>query len=159
LQGLLGIGKVIARSPRMRTTFTHVLVPLDLSTKNERTLAIALDVAAQNGARVTLLHVIQRIEGMPQTELRDFYRRLEERAHKRLTLVARRFVARKLRTTQSVVVGTPAREIVGYAATKKVDLIVINSHQVIDLDRPGEGLGTTSYKVAILCRCPVMLVK
>ena len=143
----------------MTSTFAHLLVPLDLSTKNERTLTIALDVAAQNRAQVTLLHVIQRIEGVPQTALRDFYRRLKERAHKRLTLAARCFLARDLQTTPAVVFGVPAREIVRYAEAKKADLIVINSHEVVDLARPGEGLGTTSYKVAILCRCPVMLVK
>lgn len=157
--GPWGVGKVIARPLSMPATFTHILVPLDLSPKNQRTLSIALDIATQNRARVTLLHVIQRIEGMPQAELRDFYRRLEERAHKRLTLAARPFVARELPTTQSVVFGAPAREIVGYAVAKRADLIVVSSHQVIDLDRPGGGLGTTSYQVAVLCRCPVMLVK
>jgi len=143
----------------MTATFTHLLVPLDLSTKNERTLKIALEVATQNRAQVTLLHVIQRIEGVPQTELRDFYRRLEEHAHKRLTRAAKRFLARDLPTTQAVVLGVPAREIVRYAETKKADLIVLKSHEVVDLTRSREGLGTTSYKVAILCRCPVMLVK
>lgn len=139
--------------------FSHVLVPVDLSSKNERALAVALEIAAESQSRVTLLHVVQRIDHVPQNELREFYGRLEERAHKRLTKVAGRFQERGLRTTLAVVMGVPAREIVRYAEGKKVDLIVINSHEVVDLDRPGQGLGTTSYKVAILCRCPVMLVK
>ena len=42
-----------------------------------------------------------------------------------------------------------------------VDLIIliILGSQKIDPARPGQGWGTTSYKVGILCRCPVMLVK
>ena len=39
-----------------------------------------------------------------------------------------------------------------------VDLIILGS-QKIDPARPGQGWGTTSYKVGILCRCPVLLVK
>jgi len=40
----------------------------------------------------------------------------------------------------------------------RVDLIVLTSHK-IDLAHPAEGWGTTSYKVGILCQCPVLLVK
>ncbi len=143
----------------MPSMFKHVLVPVDLSSKNERALAMALEIAGESRARVTLLHVVQRIDHVPQNELRAFYARLEERAHTRLAQIARRFQSQELRTVLVVVLGVPAREIVRYAEAKKVDLIVINSHEVVDLARPGGGLGTTSYKVAILCRCPVMLVK
>lgn len=143
----------------MPSMFKHVLVPVDLSSKNERALAMALEIAGESRARVTLLHVVQRIDHVPQNELRAFYGRLEERAHTRLAQIARRFQSQELRTVLAVVLGVPAREIVRYAEAKKVDLIVINSHELVDLARPGEGLGTTSYKVAILCRCPVMLVK
>jgi hypothetical protein len=30
---------------------------------------------------------------------------------------------------------------------------------LLETGSPGRGLGTTSYKTAILCRCPVLLVK
>jgi nucleotide-binding universal stress UspA family protein len=57
-----------------------------------------------------------------------------------------------------VLIGSPAREIVRFATAKRVDLIVLGSHR-IDLARPAAGWGTTSYKVGILCQCPVLLVK
>ena len=41
--------------------FKHLLVPLDLSDRNARLLRIALSLARQSGARVTLLHVVDRI--------------------------------------------------------------------------------------------------
>ena len=57
--------------------FKHILVPLDLG-RNERSLRTARTLARQNGARVTLLHVIQRIEDIPAAELRRFYCRHPE---------------------------------------------------------------------------------
>jgi nucleotide-binding universal stress UspA family protein len=57
-----------------------------------------------------------------------------------------------------VCIGEPAREIVKTAATKKIDLIVMGSHKVAP-GPPSAGWGTTSYKVGIFCRCPILLVK
>jgi universal stress protein A len=138
--------------------FTHLLVPVDLSRKNERALATALQLATQNGARVSLLHVIQRIGDIPPSELRGFYRRLEKRAAAILARAARRFAAQNVRVRAAVLTGSPAHEIVRFAAANRVDLILLTSHKV-DLARPRQGWGTTSYRVGILCQCPVMLVK
>jgi nucleotide-binding universal stress UspA family protein len=43
------------------------------------------------------------------------------------------------------------------AARRRVDLVVLGSHRLSP--RPGYGLGTTSYKVALACACPVLLLK
>ena len=59
-----------------------------------------------------------------------------------------------------VLVGDPAPDILRYATRNRVDLIVMGSHPVDPTRRAaGVGWGTTSYKVALLCTCPVMLVK
>ena len=63
-----------------------------------------------------------------------------------------------MRVGATVCIGEPAREIVGTAAREKVDLIVMGSHKVVP-SRPATGWGTTSYKVGIFCRCPILLVK
>ena len=139
--------------------FKHILVPLDLSAKNARALAVVLEMAQRNHARVTLLHVIQRIEHIPLGEMQAFYRRLETHAQRRLRLAARRFATKRVEVELVVLIGMPARDIVRHAEAKKVDLIVMSSHKITSPTRPGYGLGTTSYKVGILCRCPVMLVK
>jgi universal stress protein A len=139
--------------------FKHILVPLDLSAKNARALAVALEMAQRDHARVTLLHVIQRIEHLPLGEMQTFYRRLEKHGQRRLKQAARQFASKGVEVAPVVLIGTPARDIVRHAAANKVDLIVMGSHKITSLARPGYGLGTTSYKVGILCRCPVMLVK
>jgi nucleotide-binding universal stress UspA family protein len=138
--------------------FAHILVPLDLGPRNERVLVTARAVALQNRARVTLLHVVERIEHVPVAELRRFYARLEKEAQRRLARAARRFAEKKIPIDAAVMTGHPAQEIVRWAAVNDVDLIILGSHKV-DPARPGRGWGTTSYKVGILCRCPVMLVK
>jgi universal stress protein A len=138
--------------------FKRILVPLDLSGRNERTLDTARELAQLHHARVTLLHVVQQIPDVATSELRGFYRRLERMSARRLGHIAERFAARGLGVAVAVCIGEPAREIVKTAASKKIDLIVMGSHKV----RPGppaNGWGTTSYKVGIFCQCPVLLVK
>jgi nucleotide-binding universal stress UspA family protein len=138
--------------------FKHILVPIDLSRRNERALSAALDLAQANGARVTLLHVIQRIEHVAFADVRSFYGELRKAANVRMARAARPFAARNTRVRTVAVVGTPPEKIVEHAAANRVDLIVLASHK-INVSRSARGWGTTSYKVGVLCQCPVLLVK
>ena len=138
--------------------FKHLLVPVDLSERNERALEAALEVARKNRARVTLLHVIQSVPDLAFGELHEFYGRLETTSVEKLTRLARRFAARRVRVDTAVCIGEPARDIVRVAARRRIDLIVMGSHRVRS-GRAAAGWGTTSYKVGIFCRCPVLLVQ
>ena len=57
-----------------------------------------------------------------------------------------------------VLFGKRAETIVRYAGEKAADLMILSSHKV-DRDHPALGLGTLSYAIAIVARCPVLLVK
>lgn len=138
--------------------FKRLLVPVDLSDRNARPLQMALDLARASRARVILLHVVQQLADTPPTELAAFYRRLLQRGRRRLQVLARPFTRAGIPLRTEVSIGQPAREIVRAAARHKVDLLVLASHRV-RLDRPTLGWGTVSYKVGILCQCPVLLVK
>jgi nucleotide-binding universal stress UspA family protein len=138
--------------------FEHLLVPVDLSDRNEKTLRTARRLAERMKSRVTLLHVVQRIEGLPDSELDAFYRQLESKSKRTLDAQARAFARAKIRVRAVVLVGNPVAEIVRRAARDKADLIVMGSHRVRPA-RGERGFGTTSYKVGILCQCPVLLVK
>lgn len=139
-------------------TFSHVLVPVDLSDRSRRPLEAALAVAAPARARVTLLHVVERIPRIPAGELRAFYGRLRQASRRKLERATRPFVAAGLRVRVDVRLGSPPLEICRVAFRQKVDLIVMGSHRV-DPRRPAPGFGTTSYKVGLACPCPVLLVK
>jgi universal stress protein A len=142
----------------MEAMFKHILVPVDLSGRNAPALKTALALARLSRARVTLLHVVQRIEKIPIGELREFYKRLTTMAEAKLGRAARPFTRQGVPVTTEARIGEPATEIVRIAGSRKVDLIVMISHRV-NPRRGTRGWGTMSYKVGLLCQCPILLVK
>jgi nucleotide-binding universal stress UspA family protein len=148
----------VPASRRHGRLFGHVMVPVDLSDRNERALRTALALAREAGSRVTLFHVIQRVPGLAPGELEKFYRLLVDRSERRLREVARAFTSKGVEVSTQVRIGEPAAEIVRATLREAVDLVVMGSHKV----KPGRrerGWGTTSYKVGIFCQCPILLVK
>ena len=104
-----------ARVPASRRhghLFGHVMVPVDLSDRNERALRTALALAREAGSRVTLFHVIQRVPGLAPGELERFYRLLIDRSERRLREVARSFTSKGVEVSTQVRIGEPAAEIV-----------------------------------------------
>lgn len=139
--------------------FKHILVPIDLSDRNENALRTAFELAVPAGARVSVLHVITRVSGIPFGELKAFYDQLEAKAHARLSASLRKHAPPGIDARAVVLIGEPARDVVRWAERQRVGLIVIGSHSVEPKAGERLGWGTTSYKVALLCKCPVMLVK
>jgi len=56
--------------------FGRILVPIDLSDRNARTLKVALAFGREARARVMLFHVVQQVPGLAAGEMRGFYDRL-----------------------------------------------------------------------------------
>ena len=139
--------------------FKRILVPIDLSDRNARTLRTALTMASLSQARVTLLHIVQRIQDIPFAEMQPFYQRLVATSERQLAEAAKPFAAQRLLVRTQVLVGDPAREIVRIALANKIDLVVMGSHKVNPARRKSRGWGTTSYKVGIFCQCPILLIK
>lgn len=142
----------------MLSRFRHILVPLDFSEKNQTALDVSFELAVTNEARVTLLHVIEAIDLPDDSEVEKFAHHLRERADRELEFRAQRFSDANLSVEWKIRVGKRAREIVDYESEHDVDFIVLSSHP-INPQEPGGGLATLSYQVAILSRCPVLLVK
>jgi universal stress protein A len=138
--------------------FHHLLVPADLTERTEKALQVADTLAVSDTSRITLVHVIETIEGMRFDELRPFYRRLEKKALTAMTRLASRVVEGGAHVESAVVYGRRAEEIVNFAVAHDVDLIVLASHRV-NPSRVNRDWGTISYKVGILAQCPVLLVK
>ncbi len=143
----------------MLPRFQHILVPLDFSTKNRIALDVAFELAELNRARVTLLHVIERIEaGAEDDEARAFYQRLTERADTELESLSQPFVEAGLDAEYRVRYGKRAQQIVSFIDERSVDLVVVSSHP-LDRTQPISSLATISYQVSVLAPCPVLLVK
>jgi nucleotide-binding universal stress UspA family protein len=88
----------------------------------------------------------------------DFYRGLEARAAARLAVMQETLVAAGVRVRHEILFGKRAESIIRHAEDNAMDLMILSSHQV-DRDHPALGLGTISYRIAIVARCPVLLVK
>lgn len=145
----------------MLPRFHHILVPLSLSTKNKTAVDIAFDLAVHNKASISLLHVVQSIEAgteTPDRETSDFYEHISKRAESELEALSRRFLEADIQCEFKVRIGDRMEEIVQFAHDHRVDLIVMSSHRV-DPDRLAETWGTLSYKVSVICDCPILLVK
>ncbi len=138
--------------------FHHLLIPVDLGDRSERALDIAKDLAEPSHATVTLLHVIETIPGANFDEFQSFYAELEARAQQRLGDLASRLTSSGVDVSQEIVYGRPTEEVVRFASSRSIDLVVLSSHTV-DISQPGRGWGTLSYKIGILSPCPVLLVK
>lgn len=143
-------------SAKSGLSFHHVLVPTDLTARTEKALELADKLTVSDTARITLMHVIETIEGMQFDELKPFYESLEQKAHATMTRCARRVPT--MRIEYAVVYGRRAEEIVKFATANDVDLIILASHRV-NPSRVNRDWGTISYKVGLLAQCPVLLVK
>jgi nucleotide-binding universal stress UspA family protein len=141
--------------------FRKILVPVDFTEKNEAAIQAALEIIGSNEeAEICLLHVIETIEHVEPDEMKDFYRGLEIRAEAKLSQLEERCRAAggPMRVYHDLQVGKRAEAVVLYAEERGMDLVVLSSHKV-DRDHPALGWGTISYRIAIMARCPVLLVK
>jgi nucleotide-binding universal stress UspA family protein len=151
--------------------FRNILLPVDFTAKDEKAIAVALELAqsaqvarpgggepAPPPVGVSLVHVVEIIEHIEFAEMADFYKKLETRAIAKLMVLAERFGGGGVRARHDVLFGRRTEAILKHAGDLGSDLIVLSSF-LVDRDHPALGLGTISYQVAIVARCPVLLVK
>ena len=142
--------------------FRKILVPVDFTDKNEPAFEAAQQTALhpdpEQRGEIELLHVIETIEHIGFEEMADFYRGLETRAAAKLFALEDRFRQAGLEVRHEILYGKRAETIVRYAEEHGTDLVILSSHKV-DRDHPALGWGTISYRIAIVARCPILLVK
>jgi nucleotide-binding universal stress UspA family protein len=135
--------------------FGRILVATDLTPVTRISLRAALDLARHDQGKVLLVHIIQRIPGLPDRELREFYDRLKTEARLKMHELTSDFVReRGVEIACEVAIGPPAQEIVRLAAKRGIDLVVLAHAEGADAP-----LGGVSYKVAHLVKCAVLLLK
>ena len=145
----------------MLPRFHHILVPIDSTAKNNAAMDIAFELAVQNKAMTSLLHVVQAIDSggdSPDEETTSFYDHIRERAESELERISQRFFDADVPCEVKVRIGDRLQEIVEFANHHRVDLIVMSSHR-IDPNHLAETWATLSYKVSVVCECPILLVK
>ena len=138
--------------------YRNVLIPLDLSEREHALVESAARIIDRETGSVTLLHVIEEIEGLAGEEGELFYSGLRERARKVLEARAGSLGRSGLEIRQEIVVGKRASSIVGFASEQRCDLIVMSAER-IDPERPERGLWSTPQKVSLLADCPILLIR
>jgi nucleotide-binding universal stress UspA family protein len=140
--------------------FKHILVPTDFTEKSAASIKIAAKLASSfsGSCNITLLHVIETIEGASYGEFSDFYEKLRKRSEKKLDELMSAYSKQGVLLCKKILLGNRVKEILKFVDEAGVDLVVLSSHKV-DPKEGAHGWGTISYKVGMLAPCPVMMVK
>jgi len=140
------------------TMYKHLLLPLDLTEKHARVVATAAELAAQSGGRVTLLHVIELIQGLAREDDLAFYGRLEQRAKAHLDKMGAPFTIKQIPWQAVILVGNRLEATVRYAKEQGNDLTVLTS-PTFDPANPAISWGSLSFKLSVLSPTPVLMVR
>lgn len=137
-----------------------ILHPTDFSKSSQNALEVAGSLAAAQGARLIVLHILQGVEPpewidqrmpgeFPWTE--DCHTILEQ------SLRSVRQSSPGLRIESRVLEGIPSEEILRVAESESCDLIVMGTHGRAGLAR--DLMGSVTEEVMRKSRCPVLTVK
>ena len=146
-------------APRLR--LRSILVPTDFSKPAAKALGYATALAAQSGARLTLLNVVEPIGATPDFTYSPLVLENEKvtaAAKEQLRrLIQQQGIDPRLMAKALVRHGVPFNEITTAAAKLKVDLIVIATHGYTGLKHVL--LGSTAERVVRHAPCPVLVVR
>ena len=148
----------------MTRGFARILVPIDFSPPSDAALATAEALAARFGASIHLIHVLEDPYTTVAYEsdvcayvppgLKESWR---TKAQTQLDALLDQPEKAQFRVTTSVLFGSPAKAIVGYAQDNAINLIVMGTH--------GRGgfahllLGSVTERVVRTADCPVLTVR
>jgi nucleotide-binding universal stress UspA family protein len=139
--------------------FPQILCPLDFSKASARALEYASSLANDAGAQVTLLHVVDLPEAMPEPGAPDLsgYRVARFKAAEHALESAADAMRNGHHVTQRILTGKPYREILRVAGELEPDLIVmgVQGRSAIDLGF----FGSTTQHVVRRAPCPVLTLK
>ena len=140
----------------------HILVPTDFSEGSTEAFESAMALAADSGARVTLLHVHPLPPTMVLPDVLapmspELMRTVEHSVDLALEQLCGRARARGISCSHATVIGSAAPEICHAAESLEADLIVIGAH-----GKGGLGhaiLGSVAEKVVRKAPCAVLTVR
>jgi nucleotide-binding universal stress UspA family protein len=148
-----------SKDPMPRQALRRILLPVDFSEHSKSALRYARALATIYDARLEVVHVIDS-EIIPVVYGLDAMAPPTEQVHQRAAEALRDLVAGETEAEQittTVTVGHPATEVLAYAKTREVDLIVIATHGRSGLKH--FLMGSVAEKVVRMAPCPVFTVK
>jgi nucleotide-binding universal stress UspA family protein len=142
--------------------FRRILCPVDFSAASDAAVRVALSLAQESGAELTLLHAVEwlveeepaiRVAGF---DVPEFRQHLAHDAWERLRALVPGEARDWCRPRQEVVGGRPWREILRVAQERMAELIVmgVRGRGAVDLAL----FGSTTHHVVRGAACPVLVV-
>jgi nucleotide-binding universal stress UspA family protein len=141
---------------------TNILVPFDGSTYSIKAFNAALGIAKKQQAKISLLTCLEK------DNLGAWY--VDKRVNKKIMKNAKEFAMESLSNLEDTakksdillsvhIIETKSisKQIVDFASSKKINLIVIGSHGQTGFNR--FILGSVSNAVSQLAKCPVLIIK
>ena len=145
----------------------RVLVPIDFSAHSERSLALGIELARKHKATIGLIHVVEKeilpsfyggtIDELLSEELEAEAEGLDELVRENLYQFADIYLDPDVPVHLVIRHGVPHQEIVDYTCEQPVDLLVIATHGLTDLEYLL--IGSTAEKVIRWAHCSVMTIK
>jgi universal stress protein A len=141
-----------------------ILVPTDFSEYSDRAVKEAADIAAQNDAKIYLLHVVDKLQQcaidycIPMETMMKVQSDSEKEATKKMQDEANKIIqSGKIEVAFDVKSGTPYEEILKEQQERKADLIVIASHGRTGILK--SFIGSVAERVMREAKCPVLLIR
>jgi nucleotide-binding universal stress UspA family protein len=140
----------------------QILVPVDFSGHSKKALAYAKEMAATYNARLHLLHVIEDVKYPAfymsgRLSYFDIVPEVEAKSREALKKFLEDAGMSEATADIHVIEGHAAGDIVKFAASHSIDLVVIATHGLTGLDH--FLLGSVTEKVVRRAPCPVFTVK
>jgi nucleotide-binding universal stress UspA family protein len=143
-------------------TFKRILCPVDFSEPAHLGLSTAVELAKCFSAELLVVHVVPPVpvaavpEPVPTFDVLTYERELTKSAEKEVERIIRDHVPDGIRSRPKILEGDPAREIVRFAETERVDLIVMATHGESGWHR--FVFGSVTERVVRIAHCPVLTV-
>jgi nucleotide-binding universal stress UspA family protein len=137
-------------------SFQHIVVGTDFGEPAQHALELAIDVAAEFDATLTLVHVYA-VPPMPYGSVFALViDELAATARKSLDEELAKVQMRYPKCTAVLLGGSPAHQLISAAKDTHADLVVVGTHGRRGV--PRALIGSVAEKVVRLCPCPVLSV-
>lgn len=156
---------VMTVPPRARATsrlpFKRIVCAIDFSSSSEGALRIALSLAQEADAELSLLHVLEWANDEPLSQLKyiapEYHAYREQDAQVRLSRLVPDSARDWCTATTHVLHGKPHDEILVWAAKQQADVIVmgVQGRNAVDVML----FGSTTNQVVRRATCPVLTVR
>jgi len=139
-----------------------ILFPTDFSEGSAEALKYAVEFAKKYDAKLYVIHIIYDVAKasgwyVPHISMDKLYQDIQEGAKKELDNFGVEELSGIKNIERVVITGIPHQEIIAFATSKKVDMIIIGTHGRTGIDRIL--FGSTAAQVVRNAPCPVLTVR